>query len=236
MQIETTNLIIVVGFSLVVTLLAYLLVMSRKKSGYDKTQKEAILGEARSSLESQIYSLNKRLIQSEERWKDVNHLLLTKGYLENDSPILTSKKTFYSEFLKANGISENDLTIDNRLVFVLTPFHSEYAADYLAIRDVCTSMGFNCKRGDESYFKSDIFPQMLKLIIKANLIIANLNGRNPNVLYELGIAQALDKAVILVSQHFEDLPVDIKSKRFLIYSTRPELQQMLRTMLFDLPK
>lgn len=52
-------------------------------------------------------------------------------------------------------------------------------------------------------------------------------GRNPNVLYELGIAQALDKPVILISREPEQLPIDIKSKRFLIYRDYKELQKMI---------
>ena len=47
------------------------------------------------------------------------------------------------------------------------------------IREVCTNKGFKCVRGDETYFKGDIFSQMLKLIVKSNLIIANINGRKP---------------------------------------------------------
>lgn len=69
---------------------------------------------------------------------------------------------------------------------------------------------------------------MLKFIVKSNLIIANINGRNPNVLYELGIAQAFDKPVILISGEPENLPIDIKSKKFLIYKDYEELQEMIR--------
>lgn len=239
MQIDTStiiNIFIVAGFSVIAVLITYLLIIKRKKADYDQKNRKAILDEVRNTFEKQIYALNDRLIQSEERWKDVNHLLLRKEYLENKSPISNSRKIFYSEFLKANGITENELIIDSRLIFVLTPFNDSYAEDYKVIREVCTSIGFKCVRGDENYFKSDIFPKMLKLIVKANLIIANINGRNPNVLYELGIAQALDKPVILISSKPEELPVDIKSKRFLVYSNYKELQEMIRKELFNLSK
>lgn len=234
MQIEATNILIIVGMTFLAALVTYLIIVNRKKGEYDTANQKAILDEVRSSFEKQIYALNDRLIQSEERWQDVNHLLLRDEYRGNKSPIANSRKTYYSEFLKANGITENDLVIDTRLIFILTPFHDNYSQDYNVIREVCTSSGFKCFRGDETYFKGDIFPQMLKLIIKSNLIIANINGRNPNVLYELGIAQALDKPVILISREPEKLPIDIKSKRFLIYRDYKELQEMIRQELINL--
>jgi hypothetical protein len=234
MQIETTNILIIAGITLFVGLIAYLLIVNRKKAKYDSKNHMAILDEVRNSFEKQMYAINDRLIQSEERWRDVNHLLLRDEYRANKTPITNSKQTYYSEFLRANGISENDLVIDTRLIFILTPFNDNYAEDYNIVREVCTSAGFKCFRGDETYFKGDIFPQMLKLIVKSNLIIANINGRNPNVLYELGIAQALDKPVLLISREPEKLPIDIKSKRFLIYRDYKELQEMIRQELINI--
>lgn len=92
-------------------------------------------------------------------------------------------------------------------------------------------MGFKCQRGDEDYFGGDIFPKVLELIVKARLIIAIIDGRSPNVLYELGVAQALDKKVILVAKEPDDLPVDIKSQRFLIYEDSEDLKKQLRMEL-----
>jgi len=220
--------------SAVVTLITVLIYSRLKKSKYDVEKNQAVLESIRNSIEKQMYGLNDRLIQTEERWKDVNHLLLRKEYLENKSPIINSRKTYFSEFLKSNGIIENDLIIDERLIFILTPFNEIYYDDYKVIREACTNAGFKGFRGDENYFKGDIFPEMLKLIVKSNLIIANINGRNPNVLYELGIAQALDKPIILISREPEKLPIDIKSKRFLIYKNYKELQEMIRHELMKL--
>lgn len=204
-----------------------------KKSRYDENKNKVFLDSIRHSFETQMYTINDRLVQNEERWRDVNHLLLRDEYKENESIINTKRRTYLNEFLKANGINENDLIVDSRLIFVLTPFHDKYAEDYEVIKKVCSEAGFKCVRGDETFFKGDIFPEMLKLIVKARLIIANINGRNPNVFYELGISQALDKAVLLVSSEPDKLPIDIKSKRFLIYQSYKELQELIRTELMN---
>ena len=231
MGINLINILIIIGISILFALLALFFLLNRKKAMYDEKNKRAILDEVRSSFEQQIYSLNDRLIQSEERWKDVNHLLLRKEYLEENSQINTKRIIHYSEFLKANGISENDLIINNRLVFVLTPFNNQFYNEFKIIKEVCTNNGFTCIRGDEKQFKGDIFPEMLRFIIQARLVIANINGRNPNVLYELGVAQALDKSVILVSKEPKDLPIDIQSQRFLIYSDSNQLTELLKEEL-----
>lgn len=231
MEISKYTLIISAGISVLVALITWFLSGKLKKTRYDEKENKVILESIRASLETQMYSINDRLIRNEERWKDVNHLLLRNEYLKNDSPLNITRRVVYTEFLKANGITENDLLLDSRLIFVLTPFHSQFDEDFQAIRDTCTTAGFTCIRGDESNFKSDIFPEILKIIVKARLIIANVNGRNPNVMYELGIAQAIDKPVILVSREPENLPVDVKSKRFFIYKNYKELQEMIKDAL-----
>jgi hypothetical protein len=233
-EISNISMLLIALVSVIIATIAFLFYNRLKKSKYDSEQNKAVLESIRNSIEKQIYNLNDRLILNEERWRDVNHLLLRNEYIGNNTPITNSRQTYYSDFLKANGITQNDLLIDNRLVFILTPFHDNYSEDYKVIRETCTQSGFNAYRGDENYIKGDIFPEMLKLIVKANLIIANVNGRNPNVLYELGIAQALDKPVILISSEPDKLPIDIKSKRFLVYRNYTELQEMIRKELQNL--
>lgn len=231
MQLELTNILMIVGISLLATLITYLLIINRKKAKYDKDSNRAILDEVRNNFERQMYALNDRLIQSEERWRDVNHLLLKQKYVEANNDFRSQRQIHYSDFLKSNGVLENELIVDNRLIFVLTPFNDEFYDEFMVIKDVCSSMGFRCIRGDEKQFKGDIFPEMLRYIVQARIVIANINGRNPNVLYELGVAQALDKNVILVSKEPKDLPIDIKSQRFLIYSDFKILSNLLKTEL-----
>lgn len=225
-NISIPTVLIIISTSLLIGAVLYFLFRSLKQKRYNEDKQIVILEEVRNSFEKQIYALNDRLIQNEERWRDVNHLLI-----DNKSQSLvnnTDKKTHLSDFLKANGIRENDLNINERLVFILTPLHERFYDEYMIMREACTSLGFICYRGDEKQFKGDIFPEMLRYIVQAKIIIANINGRSPNVLYELGIAQALDKNVILVSKEPDDIPVDIKSQRFVIYSESNMLAAKLK--------
>ncbi len=55
----------------------------------------------------------------------------------------------------------------------------------------------------------------------SRFIIANLTKKNPNVFYELGIAHAIGKEVILITQTMEDVPFDLKALRCIVYSFTP---------------
>ena len=220
--------------SVVISLFVLFLSSKLRKGKYDEQNSKVVLEGIRESIEQKIYALNDRLVQSEERWRDVNHLLLSDKKRNRLDIGMEKRLTFYSEFLQANGIAEQDLIIDNRLIFVLTPFSDRYYDEFMIIKSTCEKLGFRCIRGDEKEFKGDIFPEMLRYIAEARIIIANINGRNPNVLYELGVAQAMDKSVILVSQEPNEIPVDIKSQRFLIYSDSNSLVELLRVELSKL--
>ena len=56
-------------------------------------------------------------------------------------------------------------------------------------------------------------------ICEARFIVADLTGRNPNVMYELGIAHTVGKEVILIHQSGEDpkFPFDISHMRIINY-------------------
>jgi len=54
-------------------------------------------------------------------------------------------------------------------------------------------------------------------INNAKVLVAELTKRNPNVFYELGLAHALKKPVVLVSSNEEDVPFDLKHIRVIYY-------------------
>src|SRR5438094_3592198 len=53
----------------------------------------------------------------------------------------------------------------------------------------------------------------------AKVLVAELSSRNPSVFYELGLAHALKKPVVLVSSNDEDVPFDLKHIRVIFYDT-----------------
>lgn len=217
---------------LIIALVAFILTKNLKSTRYDSDLQRIILDDIRKSIELDIYKLNQKLSNSEEKFRDINHLLIRNEYLsEKDIKLNNDQEILLNDFLISNGITKEDLIVDKKLVFVLTPFNQEFANEYYLIKDTCSTVGLKCIRGDEEFFNSEIFREILKYILKSTLVIANINGRNPNVMYELGIAQALNKPVILITREPENIPIDIRTKRFIVYRSFGELQDILKDEL-----
>ena len=69
------------------------------------------------------------------------------------------------------------------------------------------------------YGTGKIIDQIWKGITSARVLLAELTNRNANVLYELGLAHALHKPVILVCSkaNEEDVPFDLRHVRVIYY-------------------
>ena len=67
--------------------------------------------------------------------------------------------------------------------------------------------------------QQSILQDIVTGIGKADVIIADVTGLNPNVFYELGLCHALDKKVILITQDISELPFDIRPYRVDEYTT-----------------
>lgn len=107
--------------------------------------------------------------------------------------------------------------------FVLMPFKSPFDSYYSDIyKPALTAAGMTVSRADSLYASVPIIGDIRNGISKADLLLADLTGRNPNVLYELGLAHAIGKPVILTSQTLEDLPFDLRHLRTIIYETTKE--------------
>jgi hypothetical protein len=78
--------------------------------------------------------------------------------------------------------------------------------------------GLTPVRADNDIFGTGkIIDQIWSGITTAKVLIAELTTRNPNVFYELGLAHALKKPVVLVSSNEDDVPFDLKHIRVIYY-------------------
>lgn len=96
--------------------------------------------------------------------------------------------------------------------YVLMPFSAEFDVVYEAIRSTVTACGIECFRADMRFEIGSAIESMVTDIVLADLIVADISRLNPNVLYELGVAHALGKPTILLSQDLaagQHLPFDI---------------------------
>jgi len=108
--------------------------------------------------------------------------------------------------------------VDNSFCFVLMPFRPDWSERvYRAIfRPAIEEAGYQCQRADESG-EQIITESIWTDICRAKVIVADLTGKNENVMYEIGIAHTVGKPVVLLSQDEIDPPFDVSHHRVHVY-------------------
>ncbi len=104
--------------------------------------------------------------------------------------------------------------------FVLMPFRNPYDEYYEKIyKPALLEEGFEVHRADDMNAPRPIINDIRKYIAEADLIVCEMSERNPNVFYELGLAHAIGKPVILLTRAVGDIPFDLRHIRVIVYST-----------------
>jgi hypothetical protein len=112
---------------------------------------------------------------------------------------------------------------EKKKVFVLMPFHDPINSYYVTIyKPALEAAGYIVTRADDIYAPRPIMLDIQESILEADLILCEMSGRNPNVFYELGLAHAVGKPVILVSNKESDIPFDLKHVRAILYDLAQE--------------
>jgi hypothetical protein len=103
--------------------------------------------------------------------------------------------------------------------FVMMPFAGAIGSYYHHIYEpAIRKAGLRPIRADADIFGTGkIMDQIWSGINAAKVLVAELTTRNPNVFYELGLAHALRKPVVLISSNGEDVPFDLKHIRVIYY-------------------
>ena len=87
--------------------------------------------------------------------------------------------------------------------------------DYI-ITPVLNEFGITLIRADrDPPTPGQITPQMLRTLLEAKVVIADLTGRNPNVYYELGVAHSFSKPVITMVDQARNVAFDSKDERLI---------------------
>lgn len=103
--------------------------------------------------------------------------------------------------------------------FVVMPFAPPHGDYYSKIYEPAIQRaGLTPVRADDEIFGAGkIMDQVWTGISAAKVLVAELTTRNPNVFYELGLAHALEKPVVLVSSNEADVPFDLHHIRVIYY-------------------
>lgn len=117
---------------------------------------------------------------------------------------------------KVKGAAENNGPGDE--CFTIMPFGGWFDRYYTDI--YCPAIekaGLVPRRADDLYRPSAIVHDIWRLTRNCRIVLADLTGKNPNVFYELGLAHAIAKPAILVTESIGDVPFDLRALRVIEY-------------------
>ena len=108
-------------------------------------------------------------------------------------------------------------------VFVLSPFTEDMTEIYKhTIVPAASLCRLSCARADDFFSGKIIMKEIWDAINGARLLLADCTGKNPNVFYETGLAHALGRPTILLTQNMEDMPFDLRHVRAITYTFSPK--------------
>jgi hypothetical protein len=99
------------------------------------------------------------------------------------------------------------------------PFRPELNFFYLYLRrHLRENHALQVERADHRFSTKPLLEKIREQLKKADLVIGDISGRNANVFYELGLADAYGKPVILITQDSaEEVPSDVRHLEFIRY-------------------
>lgn len=134
------------------------------------------------------------------------------------------------------NISEHE-SIDASLISIMMPFDPVLLPVYDSLRAMVTGMRLRFRRADDMWENEAVIQDIVSLIDRSRVVIADCTARNANVFYEVGIAHTLGREVILIVQDAEDVPFDLRHLRIIQYENsvggRQALCQTLQTRITD---
>lgn len=180
----------------------------------------------RRDLEAEIARLTAQLTKTEiADYYDINRLVIS-----GQGEYIGNGAIDYKHFLEQFGINPETVTIRKNYAVFLTPFTNNGKAVFDVCQGVLNKLGILLQMTDNSVKKSDIMMNIVSKIVEAHFLIVNIDGRNPNVYYELGIAHALGKPTILISNSDypeDELSFDIRQKNVILFKNYDMLEREL---------
>ncbi len=227
-DIKYYTIIICISVSIIAEVLSYFILRTINSSEKETSKLDQLIrySKKRKELEEEISLLTRELMQSDlSEYLNVNRLVF-----EGQNIIGNNKSINYKVFLKQFGLLNDNIEIRKNSAVFLTPFNEEGEYLFRDCQKILSNVDIFLQRTDNYVEKEDIMMNIVSLVVQSEIVIVNINGRNPNVYYELGIAHAIGKPTILLSEtKFEsnDIAFDLRQKRIITYSSMHDLEQQL---------
>jgi hypothetical protein len=145
-----------------------------------------------------------------------------REHFPGDSEYISARPAERRITFAPNVFTVPEISVEPDLAAVMMPLAAEFTPVHKAIRRACKTAGLRCLRADSIWEESTIIQDIFNLIFRAQVVVVDFTGKNPNVMYETGIAHTLGKHVVPISQSMADVPFDVNHHRILKYLANEE--------------
>ena len=112
-------------------------------------------------------------------------------------------------------------------VFLAMPFHRSGSPFSQAIESISGELGLEIDEIKNYAGTAQTIREALQAALeRADVIVADVTNANPNVLWEIGYAEALKKPVVLAAEDSEQVPFDLRLHRLVLYSASSSIQNI----------
>ena len=139
------------------------------------------------------------------------------------------------------------LTASGKHCFVIMPFSTtadnhttEYWTKFFFdfIKPAVEKHGYTCDRSSAD--PGNIMKKIVNQLVTSDVVLAVLTDYNPNVMYELGTRHATKRGTIMIIEHDQDIPFDIKQYGVIYYNDQiaglPKFEEHLRNAIQKIEK
>ena len=151
-------------------------------------------------------------------------------------PLLGDQVGLLAWGAKSVTFHEPHVTEGQPRAFVVMQFAEPYNSLYVeVIKPVAERAGFSAFRGDDVFRPGIILQDIVRSIVSADVIVAEITPANPNVFYELGYAHAIDKPTVLLAEKPPNesarLPFDVSGFRVIFYDNSIRGKRVVEELL-----
>lgn len=128
----------------------------------------------------------------------------------------------------------NPIQNKKKKAFVIMRFDSKYNNVFdKSIKPAFEEYGYECNRLKEDRKQVNVPNEIIRSIIYADIVLADISGNSPNVLYELGVSHSVGNKTITITSNVNEIPFDLKSYGVIDYTEEGRGLELLKIDIIE---
>lgn len=157
---------------------------------------------------------------------------LPQGYFGSAFSGTVSGVPKFERLQTESVLQGHGIEIERGTGFVLMPHTDEFRNIFeYSIKPAMEANNILVKKAEDIYKPGSILAQVWERIRRAEIILADLTEKNPNVILELGLCYGIQRCPILLVRDAEDVPFNLRNLRYIEYENTTKGSEDLKRKL-----